>query len=52
MLFTAVTIGFLDTLYSVYENDGEVNLHIGALNGSLQTDLSFIFSFINSEAVG
>lgn len=52
MIFTAVTIGFLDTLFSVHENDSEVNLRIGALSGSLQIRLSFIFSSVDSDAIG
>ena len=52
MTFIAVTIGFLDTLFSVHENDSEVNLRIGTLSGSLQTRVSFIFSSEDSEAVG
>ena len=52
MIFAAVLIGFLDTSYTVHENDGEVNLRIGALNGSLQIELFFVFSFKNLEAVG
>ena len=52
ILTAAVTIGFHDTIYSVHENDGEVNLQIGTLNGSLQRELSFVFSFVNSEAIG
>ena len=52
MIFTAVIIGFLNTSYNVHESDGEVNLRIGTLNGSLQIELFFIFSFMDSEAVG
>ena len=52
ILTAAVTIGFHDTIYSVHENDSEVNLQIGTLNGSLQRELSFVFSFVNSEAIG
>jgi hypothetical protein len=52
MIFTAVIIGLLDTSYTVHENDGEVDLQIGTLNGSLETDLSFVLSFVDSEAIG
>jgi hypothetical protein len=52
MIFTAVTIGFLDTSLSVHENDSEVRLRIGTLSGSLQIRLPFIFSFVDSDAVG
>ena len=45
-------IGLLDTSYTVYENDGEANVLIGTLNGSLEIDLSFVLSFIDLETVG
>ena len=45
-------IGLLNTSYTVYENDGEVNIQIGTLNGSLEIDLLFVLSFIDLETVG
>ena len=48
----AVTIGFRVTSYSVRENDLAVNIQIGSLNGSLQRSLSFVVSFMDSEATG
>lgn len=45
-------IGLLNTSYTVYENEGEVNIQIGTLNGSLEIDLSFVLSFIDLETVG
>ena len=49
---TAITIGFLSTSYVVHENDGQANLQVGPIIGSLQRELTFSFSVVNGDANG
>lgn len=48
----AITIGFLNAYYTVHENDGQVNLQVGPIIGSLQRELTFVFSVTDVDAHG
>ena len=40
----AIVIGFLNTSYTVSENDGEANIQIGVIQGSLERPVVVRFS--------
>ena len=45
-------IGFLDTLYTVGESDGQANVQIGVIRGSLQRPVVVEFSTNAVSAAG
>ena len=47
-----VTIGFLNTIYSVNESEGIVSLEIGVLEGLLQRETVISLSTYDLSAVG
>ena len=51
-LYTAVTIGFNATLYSVNECDGQVTIAIAVLNGTLRRRVVLHLSTIDLTANG
>ena len=50
--FTDATIGFLNTAYSVNENDGVVALEVGVLDGFLEREVVVLFSTSDNNAAG
>ena len=52
-MYTAITIGFLSTSYTVSEADGTVRIQVGVISsGSLQRDVVVSFSTSDSTATG
>ena len=49
---TDVIIGFLDTSYSVFENESQVIIQVGLLEGSLQREVTVTLSTSDLTAVG
>ena len=49
---TDVIIGFLDTSYSVFENESQVFFQVGVLNGSLQRNVTVTLSTSDLTAIG
>ena len=50
--FAAVVIGFLNTSYTVNENDGVANIQIGVIQGSLERSVAVRFSTNADSASG
>ena len=44
LFHVAVVIGFLNTSYTVSENDGVANIQIGVIRGSLERPINVQFS--------
>ena len=44
LLITVVTIGFVNTSYSVGEEDNSINLEVAVLDGSLESAVTVEFS--------
>ena len=49
---TDATIGFINAPYSVGENEGEVDVQVGVIEGSLQRELVILLSTFDSSARG
>ena len=49
---TDVIIGFLDTSYSMFENEPQVIIQVGVLNGSLQRSVIVTLSISDLTAIG
>ena len=49
---TDVTIGFINAPYSVDENEGEVDIQVGVIEGSLQREVVVLFSTLDSSVRG
>ena len=49
---TDVIIGFLDTSYSVLENELQVIIQVGVLEGSLQREVTVTLSISDLTAIG
>ena len=47
-----VTIGFIDSPYSVNENERQVVIQVGVIEGSLQREVVVSFSTSDSAAIG
>lgn len=47
-----VTIGFIDSIYSVFENESMLVIQIGLLEGSLQREVIITLSTADLTAVG
>ena len=50
--YSAVVIGFLNTSYTVNENDGVANIQIGVIQGSLERSVTVQFSTSADSASG
>ena len=44
LLITVITIGFVNTSYSVGEEDNSINLEVAVLDGSLESAVTVEFS--------
>ena len=48
-MYTAITIGFLSTSYTVSEADGTVSIQVGVINGSLQREVEVVVNFSTGD---
>ena len=49
---TDATIGFINAPYSVGENEGEVDIQVGVIEGFLLREVVVLFSTLDSSAIG
>lgn len=51
-MYIVLVIGFIDTPYTVNENDGFARMKIGVLSDTINFDVSLLISLLNGSASG